>query len=152
MLAEQKPLWAPTSDTHVKPGCVLYLSPPPSVMKIAYRTPKPYKQNSRYNLTFIPVSHPASSFFALPLLRIMKICNATPLANLHYTYRLVAETGGHTIEQLEWVKIPFLKYLTDRADDPIAIPASRHFPHTARANNSSIREGRGIGGSGFGPA
>ena len=34
-------------------------------------------------------------------------------------YRLVAETGGHTIEQLERVNIPLLKYLTDRADDPL---------------------------------
>jgi len=80
----------------------------------------------------------------------MKICDPTLMVNLGY--RLVAKTGGYTIEQLEHVSIRLLKYRTDRADDPITILASRDFPHTVHASTSDLREGRGIGGSGFGPA
>jgi len=58
------------------------------------------------------------------------------LANLGY--HLVAETGVYTIEQLKWVNIRLLKYLTDRADDPIAIPASKDFPHTPHASTSNL--------------
>ena len=38
----------------------------------------------------------------------MKICDPTLMVNLRY--RLVAETGGYTIEQLEHVSIRLLKY------------------------------------------
>ncbi|KAG0644536.1 hypothetical protein HOY80DRAFT_1028746 [Tuber brumale] len=55
-------------------------------------------------------------------------------------YRLVSETVAYTIEQLEQVNIRLLKYLTDRTDDPIAIPASEDFPHAAHAGTSDLRE------------
>jgi len=80
----------------------------------------------------------------------MTICDLTLLANLRY--RLVAETGGYTIQQLEQVDIRLLNYLTDLANYPIAIPASTDFPHTAHASNRDVRESRGFGGRGFGPA
>jgi len=53
----------------------------------------------------------------------MEISHLTLLANLRY--RLVAEMGGYTIEQLDQVNICLLKYLTDLADDPIAIQQAR---------------------------
>jgi len=110
---------------------------------------KSYKQSRRYNLTF--TSSPTLLLLSL-LCPLTNHENLRPdtLANLRY--RLIAKTGGYTIEQLERVSIRLLKYLTDRPDDPIAIPASRDFQHTAHASTSDIRESRGIGGSGFGPA
>lgn len=80
----------------------------------------------------------------------MKICNPTLLSCLRY--RLVSETVEYTIEQLEQVNIRLLKYLTDRTDDPIAIPASEDFPHAAHAGTGDLRESGGNGGRGFGTA
>jgi len=144
VLAEQKPLWAPTRDAHGKPGGVLCLAPPPSATKIAYHTQNLISKIK--SITSPSYLLPPYSFF---------LCSApsTNYENLRpNTLEEPALPPCRRDEQLKRVNIRLLKHLTGGVDDPVAISASRGFSHTAHGSTNDLREGRGIGGRVFGPA
>ncbi|KAG0134510.1 P-loop containing nucleoside triphosphate hydrolase protein [Tuber indicum] len=112
-------------------------------------TPAPHSQpSSQPHLHNF--SHPAPPLFPLLPIHTTKTCDHTLLANLHD--RLVAETGGYTVEQLEQVssacmsKVWEMRACWDRNE------IIRKVGEAFEELDGDIREGGGIGDGSFGSA